>query len=372
MRTGIEGALLLLALAGCHVENVALDYVPPTPPAKGSYGACGAAPTALAHLPGLLPLLAIDPFDLYTATAADDGSPAQRIWRVPKDGSPPVTIATSPTAITSLKASIWFNGGYWSGMVWTSAGDPEGGPGGAVWALGLNAGDEASVVAANRASPVAAVSTANQVYWAEQGVDDGGNSVEAIMSVPITGGAPRWIQSVPSFEAPTKMALWVGGSMVDGSPEFFDEGALYWTTASPASSAEIVASPLSGPFEPVARFGGLDAGGAGGINVTPWGIEVSVAGAIATIEPGPDGGAGAPRNFFLTSGPVEVFDDDGVSLYFVQPGTTDLVAAPYNLADGGPPRTLLTGVAPTLPLRVDSTCVYFVDPSTGDVTMVAK
>jgi hypothetical protein len=377
VRIRAEGALLLAALAGCRVENVSLDTVPPTPPPPGSFGACTAVPSTLAHLPGILPLLGIDEFNVYTASVLVDSGGAQpeALWRVPKDGAPPVLLATSPTPITTLKIVRNVNDFFWYGLLWTTAGEPDadGGPGGGVWSLGVDAGDAPNLVEANRLAPVGVVAAAGQVYWAEQGVDNLGQSFEAIMGAPITGGPPVWIQSVSPMEAPVQLAVSIGGAQnVDGPPEFFPNSALYWTTTSPPSLAEIIASPLSAPFEPVARYGGFDAGGAGGINVTDWAVEVSTAGGIAIISPDADGGVGAPRTFFPIAGPVEVFADDGVNLYFVEPGTTNLEEAPYDAPDAGPPRTLLTGVGPTIPFRVDSTCVYLVDPATESVTMVAR
>jgi hypothetical protein len=366
--------LLVLSamLAGCRVENVSLE-APPTPPPKGSYGACGSAPSALAHLPGLLPLLAVDEFNLYTATAAIDGSAAQSIWRVPKDGSPPAMLATSPTAITSFHVSVGYQAGDWHGLLWSAAGDPDGGPSGAVWALDLDAGVEASVVVPNRPTPVAAISVNNEVYWAEPSVDNVGRPVEAIMGAPIAGGPPTPIQSVPPFEAPLDMHISAQGlQTAGGAPEFFSEGALFWTTASAAPSAEIIACPLSAPFAPLVRYGGLDAGGAGGINVTAFQIEVSLGGSIATLATTPDGGIGTPQTILSTAGPVEVFADDGTDLYFVQPGTTNLVGVPYFPPDAAAPRTILTDVDPTLRFQVDSACLYLVDTAIGAVMMVAK
>ena len=87
---------------------------------------------------------------------------------------------------------------------------------------------------------------------------------------------------------------------------------------------------------------------------------------------GRDGGVTSPQTLIATTSPIEVFVNDGASLYFVQPGTSDLVAVPYFPPDAEAPRTLLTGVGPAVLFQVDAVCVYLLDTVTEALTMVAK
>jgi hypothetical protein len=375
VRAALARGALAAAIAGCSVEDISLQ-APPSPPPKGSYGACGATTTALARLPGVLPWLKIDEFDLYALSAQGaDAAGAQTIWKVPKDGSPPVALATSATPITGIAFSSP-DLETTTGVIFSTAGeaDADGGATGAILSAGLDGTGAPRVLAAGREMPTAVVAVGTQAYWAEQGVDDLGNPVEVIMTMPTAGGPVTWLQKVGRDETPTAMgAIFSFEEDVDGS--FGPSGALLWTTWDPRlgneASAEIVICPFPTPFGPLDRLGGPDAGGAGAIALDPFGqLDFSAGDVIAAVWQASDGGW-ATRPIATTPGFVGAMRDDGHDVYFVDPGTTTLVAVPRILQDAQAPQVVAHGLEPSTPFVVDAVCAYWVDTGMG-IAMAAE
>lgn len=375
VRAMLARCAIAAAMTGCSVENISLSP-PPKPPAPGSYGACGATTTALARLPGALPWLGMDEFNVYAMSAPGGGGTGpQVIWRVPKDGSPPVELARSPTPITGLVLSSPDLETV-SGVIWSTAGDAgvDGGATGAILSVGLDGGVAPMVLAAGREMPTAVVTVGSQVYWAEQGIDDLGDPVEAIMATSTAGGPVTRLQEVGRDETPTAIGASVySGTDVDGS--FVPSGSIFWTTWDPRlenqTSAEIVICPFPTPFGPLARLGGPDAGGAGAVAYDPFAaFDFSASDVIASVRPDVDGGW-VTRTLATTPGFVGAVQNYGTSLYFIRPGTTTLVTATRGLEDAQALQVVAHGVDPWTFL-LDSTCVYWVDTDAGAIAMVAQ
>lgn len=328
----------------------------------------------------MLPGLIIDGSNLYALSAPGaGGAGSQVIWRVPKDGSPPVQLASSPTPLTGLTLAME-NLSTTSGVIWSTAGDggAEGGAAGALLSVGLDGGGAPVVLAAGRQAPIQVVSFGTQVYWAEQSVDDLGNPVEAIMALSTAGGPATLIQKVGRDEAPTALgAIFWGFGTVEADGTFIPSGALYWTTWDPqidnAASAEIVICPVPGPFGPLTRLGGPDAGGAGAIAYRPYsgGFEYSSAdGVINSVAPPSSDAGWVSQPIATTPGLVDGLVDDGSELFFVQPGTSTLVAIPRSAGDAQAPRVVARGVDPSFLL--DDVCVYWVDTDAGTLAMEVR
>ncbi len=343
----------------------------------GSEGACTARPSALAHLAGIVPnVMAIDELNLYVvASGGTDGSTAQSLWRVPKDGSPPVRLVTSDTPIADFN----LDDGYprAGAVFWTTVGtsDADGGAMGSVRSRGLGATDKPVILASNRRAPGALLVLDTQVYWAEQDVDPSGQLAPAIVETSTTGGPVTLVQTLDADQVPHRFGAYDFGR----SPtQDASAGLLVWTTwngqVGSESRAEVVECPLPAPFGPRTLITGPEAGGAAGVNLDPriTGVLYSGPRGIVAVSLIVDGGAAAPQSIAATAGFVDRIEGDDTDVYFVDRVSGRLVSVPRDLADAQVPRTIASSVDPAAAFRVDDACVYWIDARAETITMATK
>jgi hypothetical protein len=319
--------VLSLGMVGCEPENVTI-VLPPPPPAKGSVSACAATPAALAQLTRILPsAMGIDEFGLYVIASGADGSVAQDLWRVPKDGSAPQRIVRSATPIgdVALTGVDTVSAVFWTT---TEPTDADGGATGSVLSLALGATAEPVVIASNRRSPGALTVVDGRVYWAEQDVDPSGQLVEAIVESSTTGGAITRVQTLDEDQVPRRFSSYDYSSL-DASL-----GGLFWSTwnsqVGSESLTEIVECPIPGPFGPQTRIAGPDAGGVAAMQFDGERLTVYYSGpqGIAEVAVAIDGGVGARSPVVDTGGFVDRIEYDDSDVYFVERATGRLIGAP--------------------------------------------
>jgi hypothetical protein len=363
--------VLSLAVVGCEPENVTL-VLPPSPPTTGSVGACAATPSALAHLMRILPgAMGMDEFGLYVIASGADGSAAQDLWRVPKDGSAPQRIVSSATPIVSVALTGFetANEVFWTT---TESTDADGGAMGSVLSLTLGATAEPVVIASNRRSPGALTVVAGRVYWAEQDVDPSGQLVEAIMAISTTGGAVTRVQTLDEDQVPSRFSSY-DDSDLDASFE-----GLFWSTwnseVGSEKRTEIVECPIPGAFGPQTRIAGPDAGGVAAMQFDDERLTVFYSGpqGIAEVAVALDGGVGAPGPVVDTGGFVDRIEYDDTDVYFVERATGTLMGAPRFQIDAQAPRTLARSVDPATAFQVDDACAYWIDRPSETIMMVSK
>jgi hypothetical protein len=356
-----------LAIAGCAPENVSLD----PPPREGLVGACGATPTALAALSGILPdRLGIDESNLYALTSTEvDSAVANSLWKIPKDGSAPQRLLTTTTPMESV---VLYGGPEVTEVVWTE-GSPadDGGATGSVWSFDLFASNGPRLLASGRRSPTSVVVIDPHVYWVEEAVDPSGPSVAAIMETSTTGGPVTRVETLEANQLPqTLLAFDMGYAPED------EVRALFWTMWNPKlgdeRTAELVEYRV--PAGPETRITGPDAGGAAAIALDIYapGILYSGPSSISEVTVAADGGLGLPRRFVATGGFVDRIRTYDADVYFVDRATGSLMAAPRPGADAQAPRTVARSVDPAAAFQVDSACAYWVDARVAAIKMVTK
>lgn len=362
--------VLSVGMAGCEPENVTL-VLPPPPPAKGTVGACVATPAVLAQLTRILPsAMGMDEFGLYVIASGADGSGAQDLWRVPKDGSAPQRIVSSARPIVSvaLTGSESANAVFWTT---TEPADADGGAVGSVLTSSLGPTAEPIVIASNRRSPGALTVVDGRVYWAEQDVDPSGELVEAIVETSTTGGAITRVQTLDEDQVPRHFSSY--DASLDASL-----GGLFWSTwnseVGSESRAEIVECPIPAPFGPQTRIAGPDAGGVAAMQFDEERLTVFYSGprGIAEVAALLDGGVGAPSPLVATGGFVDRIEYDDSDVYFVERATASLIGAPRFHIDAQAPRTLARSVDPATAFLVDDACAYWIDGSSETIMMVSK
>lgn len=363
--TLVVAGMLSLGIAGCDlgkVEKISLDP-------------CKARPTALAHVSGILTSpMTMDELNLYVVSSEEiDGSPTQSIWRVPKDGSPPQRVVTSRTRI----AGMCLRGHpQESTVLWTTVGPSEadGGPVGSVKSIALGSNQPPVTIAANRHSPTDVTTDGDHVYWAEQEVASSGQTVEAIVEAPVTGGAVTRVQAFDAGEVPQDL-LWTAywSAALDASV-----GVLFWSTWNfehgSERSSEIAASQVSPSVGPRVVVVGPDGGGTAGTQRDFYSSTIFYSGPRGITEylfP-VDGGPGASRTVVDTDGFVDRITDDFTYVYFVDRTTGRLMAASRSGPDTAVPRVVVDRVDPASAIQVDEACVYWIDPDTQSLVMVTK
>ncbi len=366
--------VMLLAIAGCAPESVSLD-LPPPPPLKGSQGACSAAPSALAHLSGIVAdVMAADLLNLYVvASAGADGSATQGLWRVPKDGSTPQRLATSETPIEAIAVDS-FSYPQTSAVYRTTAGAPgvDGGATGAVLSIGLAPTDEPVVIASDRRSPGALLRLDATLFWAEQDIEPSGQIIETIVETTTPGGPVTRVQTLDADQVPHRFAAY------EFSAPDASLNSLFWTTwnsrVGTESMAQIIECPVPAPFGPQTRITGPDAGGVAAMSLDSrfTGVLYSGPQGIVEVDVTLDGGRDSPRPIANTGGFVDRIEDDDTDVYFVERSTGRLIGAPRFHFDAQAPRTIASSVDPATAFRVDDACVYWIDPRAETITMAAK
>jgi hypothetical protein len=369
MRSLLVLAVLWLTPVACRPEDVSVY----PPPLGRVAAACKATPAPLAHLAAIVPwALSADDYNLYAITSArTDGSAAQSLWRVPKDGSPPQRVATSATPMVSAVLYIVPDQGV-TGVLWTtvSSSDADDEVTGAVWSVDPNANGGPVVLASGRRAPGPLAVLDGRVYWAEQEVDDAGRRVEVIVQTSVTGGPITRVQTLGVDQVPHTLLAY----------DFVPVEKLLWTMSNPrpadASATEIVECPLPTPFGPQTPITAPDAGAGQALAVDWSGPRILYSGpsAITAVAVAADGGLGAPRPLVATGGFVDriIEDFSRPDVYFIDPVTRKLMAALLTSTDARAPRTIATSLDPATAFEVDGACAYWVDARTETITMVTK
>ena len=321
----------------------------------------------------------VDEFNLYViASAGADGSAAQSVWRIPKDGPLPERLLTSETPITSFQGLT--DPGATT-MFWTSAepSDVDGGATGSVRSFGPGATGDPVVLASHRPSPGLLQLFGDDLYWVEQATDPSGQPVAAIVRMPLAGGPIVQVVALDAGHVPRQLGAY-GYSTVEQDGSFAEVESLFWSTwtGQPGSegATEIVDCRLPAPCGPQTRITGPDAGGAGAANLDEaYGISIVYSGPQGIMSVGvetPDGGPTAPQLVAPTEGFVDRIQSDERDVYFVDRATRQLRGLRRFVRDAEAPRTLVSAIAPGTAFRVDAACVYWIDASADSILMVKK